>query len=72
MDDAQWTWWSLSSYGDPGGVIACALVVGLLAMRMLPSTRRWAPRGNARRVRPVPARRDGDGRDPRRPHSLQR
>ena len=70
MDDAQWTWWSLSSYGEPGSVIACALVLGLLGMRMLPSTRRWAPRGNARRVRPVRPPRAGT--DPRRPHSLQR
>ena len=72
MDDARWTWWALGSYGDLEDVVACALVVGLLGLRMLPSTRRWAPRGNARRVRRVPARRSSGGRDPRRPHSLQR
>ena len=70
MDDARWTWWALGSYGDLEDVVACALVVGMLGLRMLPSTRRWAPRGNARRVRPV--RPPSAGSDPRRPHSLQR
>ena len=72
MDDAGWTWWALGSWGDLEDVVACALVVGLLGLRMLPSTRRWAPRGNARRVRRVPARRSSGSPDPRRPHSLQR
>ena len=72
MDDARWTWWALGSYGDVEDVVACALVVGLLGLRMLPSTRRWAPRGNARRVRLVPAPGSGGRPDPRRSHSLQR
>jgi hypothetical protein len=72
MDDAGWTWWALGSYGDLEDVVACAVVVGLLGLRMLPSTRRWAPRGNARRARRVPARRSGGSPDPRRPHALQR
>ncbi|GAA2102795.1 hypothetical protein [Nocardioides furvisabuli] len=72
MDDARWTWWALGSYGDLEDVVACALVVGLLGLRMLPSTRRWAPRGNAWRARQVPAPRGGGSADPRRPPSLQR
>ena len=72
MDDAGWTWWALGSYGDLADAVACALVVGLLGLRMLPATRRWAPRGNARRGRTVPSARGGGSADARRPHLLQR
>lgn len=55
MDDSLWTlwtWWTSALFGDVGDVIALVVVVGVLGLRVLPSTRRWAPRGNARPARP--------------------
>lgn len=51
MDDSLWAW-PMALFGDVGEVGLFVLVVGLLLLRVLPSTRRWAPRGSARRARP--------------------
>ena len=51
MDDSQWTW-PLAMLGDHTEVVALVVVLGALGLRVLPSTRRWAPRGNSRHARP--------------------
>lgn len=50
MDDSQWTR-SIALLGDLAEVVALVVVLGALGLRVLPSTRRWAPRGNARPAR---------------------
>ena len=67
MDDSQvtqWDWWPMALFGDLGEVLTFVLVVGLLLVRVLPSTRRWAPRGNARSTRPGSAARVSGTRVP--------
>lgn len=54
MDDTHGFWFVIS-FGDLDDVAVLVLVVGALGLRILPSTRRWAPRGNAR----PPQRRPG-------------
>jgi hypothetical protein len=44
--------WPLLPFGDFDDVAALVMVLAVLALRVLPSTRKWAPRGNA----PRPAR----------------
>ena len=51
MDDSLATWSPATLLGGPGDV-ALVVVVGLILLRVLPSSRRWAPRGNVRSVRP--------------------
>ena len=52
MDDSTWMW----GLGVDTGADAAVLVVvmGALVLRVLPATRRWAPRGNAGPARPDP------------------
>ena len=51
MDDSWWTLWPPALFDD---IVAFVVVAGVLSLRVLPSTRRWAPRGNARTARPSP------------------
>jgi hypothetical protein len=50
MSDSQW--WLTAVLDERDDLVAFVLVVGVLALRLLPATRRWAPRGNARPARP--------------------
>ncbi|MDP9824084.1 hypothetical protein J2S59_003893 [Nocardioides massiliensis] len=50
MDDTLGVWF-VTSFGDLDEVAVLVLVVGALGLRIAPSTRRWAPRGNARPIR---------------------
>lgn len=59
MDDSQpnvWAW-PVDVVGDLDEVVVLVLVLGALVLRLLPSTRRWAPRGMARSARPRAASR---------------
>lgn len=55
MDDSQWTQWPSSVLADVDDVLALVVILGLLGLRVLPSTRRWAPRGNVRSARSAAA-----------------
>ena len=55
MDDSQWTQWPSSVLAHVDDVLALVAVLGLLGLRVLPSSRRWAPRGNIRSARPAAA-----------------
>lgn len=50
MDDTQGVWFVIS-FGDLDGVAVLVLVLVALGLRIAPSTRRWAPRRNARPIR---------------------
>jgi hypothetical protein len=67
MDDSQWTLWPLALFGDFDDIVAFTLVVGVLGVRVLPSTRRWAPRGNARPAQPGSGTRVGEPGSPQEP-----
>lgn len=69
MDDSQWTLgdWPVSLFGDLDEVIALVVVVAALGLRVLPATRRWAPRGNARPGRPGSGTRASEPVSPREP-----
>ena len=69
MDDSQWTW-PLALLGDLAevvAIVAIVVVLGALGLRVLPSTRRWAPRGNARPARPGSATRVSEPGSPQEP-----
>ena len=66
MDGSQWTW-PLALFGDLAEVVALVVVLGALGLRVLSSTRRWAPRGNARPARPGSATRVSEPGSPREP-----
>lgn len=62
MDDSQpnvWAW-PVDVVGDLDEVVVLVLVLGALVLRVLPSTRRWAPRGMAGSARPRAASRVSD------------
>jgi hypothetical protein len=68
MDESRWNVWSWPAalVGDIHDLVAFILVVGVLGLRVLPSTRRWAPRGNASAARSGSRTR---GSEPSRPTS---
>ena len=46
MDESLVTWLP-TTLGELGEVLALVVVLAALGLRVLPSTRRWAPRGHA-------------------------
>jgi hypothetical protein len=45
MDESQWTW-PPTTLGELTELLALAVVLTALCLRVLPATRRWAPRGH--------------------------
>jgi hypothetical protein len=45
MDESQWTW-PPTTLGELTELLALAVVLAALCLRVLPATRRWAPRGH--------------------------
>lgn len=45
MDESRWTW-PPTTLGELAELLALVVVLAALCLRVLPSTRRWAPRGH--------------------------
>ena len=45
MDESQWTW-PPTTLGELTELLALVVVLAALCLRVLPATRRWAPRGH--------------------------
>lgn len=45
MDESPWTW-PPTTLGELTELLALVVVVAALCLRVLPATRRWAPRGH--------------------------
>lgn len=45
MDESLWTW-PPTTLGQLVEILALVVVLAALSLRVLPSTRRWAPRGH--------------------------